>query len=203
VLKQTRTIKVNSEPNIDAADWNAFLKGEASSLSALYERHYKKLFRYGIKIINDEAWVEDCIQDMFLELWKNRKHLSKVEKVNFYLLKSLRRKILKKVNHHTDRLSEDDENYPFLITYSIEDSLVAHDVAQELGEKLTYALSLLTPRQKEAIYLKFYNDLSYEEIGGVMNISYQSLRTLVYQAIKLMKQQIILGEIFFLLLIHC
>ncbi len=50
------------------------------------------------------------------------------------------------------------------------------------------ALAQLSARQKEIIYLKFYQNLSYEEVSDIMNINYQVARNLLSQAIKTMKK---------------
>jgi RNA polymerase sigma factor (sigma-70 family) len=63
------------------------------------------------------------------------------------------------------------------------------------------ALGRLSNRQKEIIYLKYYQNLSYEEVSEIMNINYQVARNLLYQAIKSLKS-LLAGtmELFFLFL---
>jgi RNA polymerase sigma-70 factor (ECF subfamily) len=63
------------------------------------------------------------------------------------------------------------------------------------------ALERLSSRQKEIIYLKYYQNLSYEEVSEIMNINYQVARNLLYQAIKSLKT-ILAGslELFFFFL---
>lgn len=46
-------------------------------------------------------------------------------------------------------------------------------------KKLQKAIEQLSSRQKEAIYLRFIRDLSYEEIGEVLGINYQSSKNLI------------------------
>jgi RNA polymerase sigma-70 factor (ECF subfamily) len=50
------------------------------------------------------------------------------------------------------------------------------------------AIDQLSNRQKEIIYLKFYQNLSYEEVSEIMNINYQVARNLLHQAIKAMRK---------------
>jgi RNA polymerase sigma factor (sigma-70 family) len=50
------------------------------------------------------------------------------------------------------------------------------------------ALAQLSNRQKEIIYLKFYQELNYEEVSDIMNINYQAARNLLYQSIKSLKK---------------
>ncbi|HEY1199844.1 MAG TPA: sigma-70 family RNA polymerase sigma factor, partial [Niastella sp.] len=50
------------------------------------------------------------------------------------------------------------------------------------------ALGQLSNRQKEIIYLKFYQELNYDEVSEIMNINYQAARNLLYQSIKSLKK---------------
>ena len=59
------------------------------------------------------------------------------------------------------------------------DRFVDNDEEWMQKKKLEKAIKLLSSRQKEAIYLRFIRDLSYEEIGEVLGINYQSSKNLV------------------------
>ncbi len=61
------------------------------------------------------------------------------------------------------------------------------------------ALGRLSNRQREIIYLKYYQNLSYEEVSEIMNINYQVARNLLYQAIKSLKSLLAGAMIFFIL----
>jgi RNA polymerase sigma factor (sigma-70 family) len=171
--------------------WAAFRQGDAASLSRLFERHYRALFRYGCKFSSDRDRVEDALQDVFLDLWRTREGLAQVGAVFPYLAKCLRRKLLRGTRLPLVPLApQSGEDYPFLVEFALEDHLIAATTAEETHQKLARALAQLTPRQKEAIYLKFYNQLDYEEIGAIMDIHYQSIRTLIYQAVRSLRQHL-------------
>jgi RNA polymerase sigma-70 factor (ECF subfamily) len=52
---------------------------------------------------------------------------------------------------------------------------------------MLHALNNLTNRQKEIVYLKYYQNLSYEEVSEIMKINYQAARNLLYQTIKTLR----------------
>ena len=64
-----------------------------------------------------------------------------------------------------------------------EDEWVAFETSTQQSEKLGLALKALTDRQREVIYLKFNQNMSYEEIGDILGINYQSIRNLAHRAI--------------------
>ncbi len=175
--------------------------GEKKAMEQIYLDHVDLLFRYGSRFSRNTQLVEDCIQDLFIELWKNRKGLGATDSIKRYLLASIRRKIIKQVEKKKKWLSTDEyENVPFDCELAIEDSIVEMETKAEMSDQLRQAFEGLTKRQKEAVYLKYYAGLDYEDIGAVMNIGYQSLRNLISGAIKKMKENVgTIGVIMFLL----
>jgi RNA polymerase sigma factor (sigma-70 family) len=187
----------------DSMLWERFQNGDTRALDTITEMHYRALFNYGAKFSPSKELVKDCIQDLFLELWKNRQRLGKVVSIRHYLLKSLRRKIIReaeKSNRLLDRNTSMEE-YTFTVEFSYESKLVALQHAEEQIQKLNQALDKLSKRQKEAIYLRFYQGLSFEEIASVMTINNQSVRNLVYGAIQLLRKYLAEASILLMLLL--
>jgi RNA polymerase sigma factor (sigma-70 family) len=188
-------------PNISANEsllWSQFVCGDEAGFTELFRHFSKPLFNYGIKIVSDKELLKECLQELFVNLWHSRQKLAPdVTSVQSYLFLSFKRLLLKKKRKglRIIPLSNTDSG-DFLADYSIEQLLIEKENATEQERRLLTALSQLTARQKEAIYLKFYQNMSYEEIGEVMNINYQSLRSLVYKAIKMMHQQLTGAENF-------
>jgi RNA polymerase sigma-70 factor (ECF subfamily) len=170
--------------------WEAFRKGNREAFAALFRQHYETLYRYGAKFTTDSQQLEDCIQELFIELWKSNSR-STVVSVRSYLLKSLKYKLLRTNSKRRDTLLPDDGDWAF--EWSHETFLIAEQESAEKREKVLKALEQLSPRQKEIVYLKYYQNLSYEELGEVMNINYQVARNLLYQAMKTLKKYITLA----------
>lgn len=167
--------------------WHAFIQGDRDALGWLFRQYYPDLFRYGYKICQDAAMLEDCIQELFIELWQS-KNAPPTISVKAYLLKAMKYKLLKLLRKKGNILlqAELTENTVFEISY--EDFVIGKQESEEKTTKLILALNQLTNRQKEIIYLKFYQNLGYEEISEIMNINYQVARNLLYQAVKAMKK---------------
>ena len=75
--------------------------------------------------------------------------------------------------------------------------MIARQLTEEKRTRLEEALQKLSPRQKEIIFLKFYNKLSYDEICELMSISTNSAYKLLNKAIVKLRK--ILGFFLFLL----
>lgn len=165
----------------------------------MFRQHYSSLYRYGIKFTADVGILEDCIQELFIDLWKS-KSATPVLSVKSYLLKSLKYKLLKDSRQKGRLLSVKSGN-DVSFEWSHEQFLIARQDDEQRKRRLVQALGQLSNRQKEIIYLKYYQNLSYEEVSEIMNINYQAARNLLYQAIKSLKA--LLGatmELFLLLL---
>lgn len=87
-------------------------------------------------------------------------------------------------------LSVDHDQSDGLFELSHEDFLIEKDEHARKSMHLRSAIEQLSSRQKEILYLKYYQDLSYDEVSEIMNINYQVARNLLHQAIKSMKKLI-------------
>lgn len=88
------------------------------------------------------------------------------------------------------KLSNSLEYFVFDITYSIEHEIILEEKAKRKLQSLQQALLELTPRQKEAVYLKFTEELQYKEIAEIMDMSIDSCRNLICKAIKSLRDSI-------------
>ena len=183
----------NTSDNIqdDEALWYSFIEGNNAAFEQLFTRYYPTLLRYGRKFSLDTDFIKDSIQDLFSELWQRRTHLNTTPSVKHYLYKSLRRKMIRISGnrHQTDELTE--ETYQFAVTLSPEQILLDDEFSTQLSQQMNHWLTFLTPRQREAIYHKFYHDLDYEEISFIMSISNHTVRNLIYEALKLLRSRFI------------
>jgi RNA polymerase sigma factor (sigma-70 family) len=183
--------------------WESFRNGDQEAFAALFRQHYETLFRFGNKFTSDTELLEDCIQELFLELWQ-AKSRTPVLSVKAYLLKSLKYKLLKAFRQQGKSLQLYDNGEGYF-EWSHESFLIEKQENDEKKELVIKALGRLSSRQKEIIYLKYYQNLSYEEVSEIMNINYQVARNLLYQAIKSLKL-ILAGSMelfFFFFSLHC
>jgi RNA polymerase sigma factor (sigma-70 family) len=165
--------------------WESFRKGDKDAFADLFRRYYETLFRFGSKFTTDTELLEDCIQELFIELWQ-AKSATPVLSVKAYLLKSLKYKLLR-VFRQKGKILPLLDNGDVAFEWSHESLLIAEQENAEKKQMVLNALGRLSNRQKEIIYLKYYQNLSYEEVSEIMNINYQVARNLLYQAIKSLK----------------
>ena len=165
-----------------------FKSGDNDALSFIYTENSSKLFHYGLKLTSNHTIIEDAIQDLFSDLIRNRNNLGITDNIQFYLIKSFKRRLLKEIHvEKKSTLSGDYAELPFEITYSIEHTIILNEFSNQKIHYLSEALKKLTPRQKEAIYLRFTEGFEYEQIAEMMDMGIEASRNLIYRAIKSLK----------------
>ncbi|MDI3319737.1 RNA polymerase sigma factor [Pinibacter soli] len=175
-----------SELVTDTTLWERYKSGDQHAFGQLFQRHYPSLFQFGMKITSDSILLEDSIQELFIELWQNKKP-TEVLSVKAYLLKALKYKLMRSLKKRNGNATNDLQD-DMLFELSHETFLVERQENEERKKIVMGAFQQLSNRQKEIIYLKFYQNLSYEEVSEIMNINYQVARNLLYQSVKALKK---------------
>ena len=181
--------------------WQSFLDGDDQSLEEIYRKFFDDLYRYGKKWLSDAFLTEDVIQDLFIKLIRNRKNLSSVTSIKYYLFKAFRSIALDKLRSEGKVNLENDlssENFPLYITP--EHLYIEKEEFEAIRQKLSKAINQLTPRQREAIFLKYIEGFSYSEVSEMMDLSVKGTYKLMARAVEALKSQIPLSILYFQLL---
>ncbi len=119
--------------------------------------YINELYHYGTKLCVDESLVKDAIQEVYIDLYlkRERNHCHPAN-LKFYLILALKRNLIKKLKQNRRIQNEDSENeLLFEPVYSIEKIMIEQEEDEEKIRSLVKALHQITPKQKEAVYLRF------------------------------------------------
>lgn len=188
------TIKQNMKNSINEIElWDEFRAGNHWAFAKLYQNFINQLYSYSLGITSDKDLIKDCLHDLFVELWKNHVNLGPTTSVKFYLMASIKRKLVRHMNgslsvhnHHFAYVRDFMEDFP-----SQESILINDELHLELNLKVAKSLHLLSKRQKEAIQLKFFKNLGTDQISMQMNINAQSVYNLIFGALRVMREGLI------------
>jgi len=168
--------------------WKQLKEGNKSALERIYSTYISSLLKYGRKFSRNDQVIEDCVQDLFIELWKNRAGLGMTDSIQRYLLVALRRKVIREMDKSKKRVSDTEPTeLDFEVEIAVDQKLIALELSAERAAQVKAAMENLSKRQKEVIYLKYVSGLDYEDIGETMGLNYQSVRNLVSNALKKLK----------------
>jgi RNA polymerase sigma factor (sigma-70 family) len=170
--------------------WILLISGDRAGLEGLYKIYSMDLFRFGLSILPDEDFIQDCIQEVFIDLWKYHRTLQPANNVKVYIFKSLSRKISREISKENKWKKEQlkESNTMDYSIESIEPRIIENQNEEDLKIKIAGALQHLPPRQKEVILYLFFEDFSYEEVSKIMGINLRSVYTLAWKAISTLKK---------------
>ncbi|MCG8308907.1 MAG: RNA polymerase sigma factor [Cytophagales bacterium] len=171
----------------DLEVWEAFKNGSTTAFSVIYENYIDLLFRYGNKLIGQQEIIEDCLHNFFVDLWKKREVLGNVSNIKAYLLTGFRRRLLVEIKQNRKKLwAEEIDNFEMRLKGTIQIRILT----EEEETRLHSALNALSAQKREAIYLRFFNNLSCSEIAKIMGIKTQSVYNLISSGLKALQRKI-------------
>lgn len=172
----------------DKKIWDDFRKGESYALSHIYYQNVQLLFRYGKKFSKDDEIIKDSIQDLFFDFIKTRSKLGETDNINFYLLCSFRRKLLRNIQKQNLIFDANDEKTPKPeIVYSVERELIEKEELTAREQAVQKALKNLSAKQREILYYRFTCNFDYDQICEIMSLKYDSARKQVSRSLKALK----------------
>jgi RNA polymerase sigma factor (sigma-70 family) len=183
--------------------WRSFTSGDRPSFEAIYRQHFDMLYEYGLRRTKDEGLTRDTIHDLFVKLWTNRTNLRETDNIKYYLLASFKNSLL-----NAQASKGRQKEYPtanpeeFLLQFTQTMANPAEESGQQQA-RLLEALDQLRPRQKEIIWLRYFEEMDYDQIAVLLDISVGGVYKLHYRALDALKDILNLsqGDLLLLLLL--
>lgn len=185
--------------------WQSFKAGNADAFEYLYSTYSAGLYNYGSKFSKDKDLIKECIQDLFVGIWTRKSTLGNPDHLKNYLYKSFRHLLFKKAFQlqNFEVYEEETDTYSFQVSLNVEEAIIDGEHRSKVTEQLNLAMSKLTARQREAVFLRFYEQLSYEEIAEVMDISVKASYKIMARALGFLKDNLSKDDLMLLsLLLH-
>ncbi|GBC86145.1 ECF RNA polymerase sigma factor SigE [bacterium HR12] len=157
----------------------------AARLTELYVRHAPPAQRLAYLLTGDPARAEDLVQEAFVRVVGRFAHLRVPDAFDAYLRRTI-------VNLHTSHLRRLRLERAYLERERTAISHASEDAGSEPGvrEELWRALLDLPPRQRAAIVLRYYEDLSERETAEVLGCSRAAAKALVARGMEALRDRI-------------
>ncbi len=169
--------------------WHKFQQGNYVVLGDLFQKLYKELYYYGLKLVFIPDLVKDTIQDIFADVWSRRQKMEKIRNIRAYLFISVRRELLRRVEKfRKEGLLQ--EGAISSLEFSKEDFIIQEETGSEAMRLLLQSLKQLTERQREVIFLRFNHELEFSEIASVLGMNVQSVRNLLFRALEKLRSDL-------------
>lgn len=154
----------------------------------IYNFYVDDLLSYGLSLGFDEDTCRDAVHDVFYKIYRDKNKLVHVEDVKSYLFRSIRNQLFN-IHNKRARISPlTDEEIPFTTDVTILDTIISKEDSERLKQTVSELLDELTPRQREAIYLRYMQEMDYKDIAEVLKMDSNSARRLVHRGIKALRE---------------
>jgi RNA polymerase sigma-70 factor (sigma-E family) len=159
------------------------IEGAGSQIAELYQRHVPAAGRFAYLLTGDRAVAEDLVQEAFVRVIGRFGHVRVPDAFEAYLRKTM-------VNLHTSSLRRRRLERAYLQRNRVDEepSTVMPDVGGR--EDLWRALQELTPRQRAAVVLRFFEDLSERDTAAVLRCSPAAAKSLIARAMETLRARI-------------
>jgi len=185
-------------PNDDALHDGVLMQrvatGDTSAFRELVEKHQDRVIGTIAKMLGDGRDAEDLAQHVFLRVWNSAARYEPRAKFTTWLYTITRNLVFNEIRRRersrSDSLDARIENTGDVF---VDQSTARADEAvlrEELEAAIQFAMDALSPTQRMAIVLRRYEDLSYEEIAVVMELSVSSVKSLLFRARNELKERL-------------
>ena len=160
-------------------------KSDKVAFRILFDRYYKLLLGTAINILKDVDSGKDSVQEVFIQLWKNRENITINSTIENYLKRAV---INRSLNQVKFRKRFDGE--PLETEHSSKDSANTRIETKELEEVIEKAIQTIPEKSRLVYILKRQEGLSLKEIAEQMDISPKTVENQLTKALKILKDAV-------------
>lgn len=164
---------------------NRLLEGDESALREIINRYHKKVYLFVLSFLKDKDKSDEVVQDTFLSFWLFRKRLNPDKPLAPLLFTIARRKLIdcwrKEAmgKRYFERISE--------ITAGTHNETQEQVYVKDIERTVDELLDRFTEQQKQVFTLSRYENLSYDEIAERLQISRNTVKYHLVNALKMLR----------------
>lgn len=147
------------------------------AFSKIYNNHKKPVYHYTLKMVQSSMTAEDIVQNVFLKLFEKMDSVKSLDSIRFWLLKTARNEVYGYFRKMKIRKEETLEENEELLT---ESNLVNEIEEKEAHGIVRNEIDLLPAELREIFVLREYSELSYEEIGQMLGLSNEIIKSRLF-----------------------
>ncbi len=156
-------------------------QGDRLAMQVLFARHHVRVYRFVLRLVNNQSVAEDLVSEVFLDVWRQADRYEGRSAVSTWLLaigrfkalSALRRKSEAELDDEKAAAIEDLSDTPEIVAQKKDTSLV-----------LRRCLEALSADHREIIDLVYYHEKSVEEVAAIVGIPEATVKTRMFYARK-------------------
>ncbi len=159
--------------------------GDRKAFSVLVRRHQKSLFRLSVRFIKDSDAAEDIVQDSFIKAYERLASFEARSSFRSWLFQIAINTAKNKLRDRHEHMS-DVQDLPLAVAARAESNLVHRGIASLIQKHVDE----LPFKQKTALTLRVYEDLSFKEIADIMDCPYDTAKANYRHALIRLREQL-------------
>lgn len=173
-----------------------FQQGNSTLFDYFFDKYYQGLCVYAYRLLKSETEAEDLVQDFFVRILENHKHIFIDSSVKSYFLRSVHNRCLDTLDHRKVKTTHER----FRIMMLKEDELQEYPLLDsELTQQIEKAIKKLPENIRGTFILNRFDGLSYQQIATQENVSVKTIEYRISKALSLLRKE--LGDYLVLLLL--
>jgi len=181
-----------------SAWWQLAREGDTHAFEQIHRELFQALYYYALKLLEDNELADDAVQDLFIKIWVKREGIGELQKVKAYFFTALRHQVLNQLRNLRLRQLNISRLLQPEIEFSPEEIVVHQEEADSLRARLLQLLNELPARQREAIYLHYFEGMDYQQVAAIMGVNYQSVLNLTQKAMQKLRSANLLWLLVFI-----
>lgn len=164
--------------------------GEETALRALADRHTASIYRFSVRYTGDESLAEDVCQEVFLKLYRYARRFKPGTRFKTWLFMIVRNTSIDLARPYTYRKihsldSPEETGFLEAEPHSCMNGAQTPEEnysSKQTAQGVALAVRSLPEKQRTAVILKYYEEMSAKEIADVMEITVSSVESLLVRA---------------------
>lgn len=175
---------IQREPLTDDDLFLMFREGQAEAFDTLFDRHYLGVYNFARTMVRETGAAEEILQDTFLAVARAAKTYEPRGTFRTWLLRIVRNRCLNRLEAERARrqVLMDDPAGIVLQYPSPEPSPLERACVNEQMDRVRRAVAALPDRQREAIALYAFEEMTYQQIADVLDLPINTVKTLIHRA---------------------
>jgi RNA polymerase sigma factor (sigma-70 family) len=174
--------------------WDETCQGDMQSFKMIHQHLFAFLLQYINGILKDDSLSKDILQDMFIKMWERKERFGPIQNVKGYFVKSARSMAFNQLKSAKIKSASLKHFIRPDVESSQEDILINEETNIQLQQQIARILNGLPKRQREILFLKYYDGWSYGQISEISGIKYQSVVNHVHRAVTQIRGELNGGQ---------
>lgn len=169
--------------------------GDANAFNSLVLKWEKRVYNVALRMLHDRDEAEDATQEAFFQAWRSIRRFREDSKFSTWLCRIIINNCLTRLQKRSSEihktLPEEKEAFRQSV-FQIDETQSESLFRDERQRRIVDAMARLSPDQRAVVELKFFQEMTFEEIGAVLNAPLSTIKSRLYSGLAELKKYLVL-----------